>query len=364
METEVSSLCYLIQEEIVVNVLLKSVLPVCFGISLTVLSVAASAFEVLPDIAPAPADNPTTPEKVELGKQLFFDQRLSVNGTVSCNTCHSVMTNGTDNRPVSVGVFDKRGGRSAPTVWNAAFLSSQFWDGRAATLEDQAKGPILASVEMGMPDEATVVARLKQIPGYVIQFKDVFGGEDSLTYDNIARAIAAFERTLITPNAPVDLHLKGDKTALSAAAKRGMTLVKKIGCTSCHSGPNYAGPASLPVGQGFFQRFPTYSSEYDKKYDLKADLGRHEVTQRAADKNMWRVPSLRNVALTAPYFHNGSVPTLDEAVRVMAKSQLNKTLKNTEVSDIVAFLNGLNGEFPTITMPRLPETPNSTLLEK
>jgi len=347
-----------------VNVLLKSVLPIFFGVTLTVLSVTASAFEVLPEVAPAPADNPTTPAKVELGKQLYFDQRLSVNGTVSCNSCHSVMANGTDNRPVSVGVFDKRGGRSAPTVWNAAFLSTQFWDGRAASLEDQAKGPILAGVEMGMPSEAAVVARLKKIPGYVTQFKAVFGDEDSLSYDNVARAIAAFERTLITPNSAVDRHLKGDKSALSAAAKRGMTLMEKVGCTSCHTGPNYSGPGNLPVGQGFFQRFPSFPSKYDKQYDLKADLGRHEVTQAAADKHMWRVPTLRNVALTAPYFHNGSVPTLDEAVRVMAKSQLNKELTNAEVSDIVAFLDGLNGEFPKITMPRLPETPNGTLLEE
>jgi len=267
-----------------VNVLLKSVLPIFFGVTLMALSVTASAFEVLPEVAPAPADNPTTPAKVELGKQLYFDQRLSVNGTVSCNSCHSVMANGTDNRPVSVGVFDKRGGRSAPTVWNAAFLSTQFWDGRAASLEDQAKGPILAGVEMGMPSEAAVVARLKKIPGYVTQFKAVFGGKDSLSYDNVARAIAAFERTLITPNSAVDRHLKGDKSALSAAAKRGMTLMEKVGCTSCHTGPNYSGPASLPVGKGFFQKFPSFPSKYDKQYDLKADLGRHEVTQAAVDK--------------------------------------------------------------------------------
>ncbi len=344
--------------------LLKPLLPICSGIALAGLSVTVSAFEALPDVAPAPADNPTTPAKVELGKQLFFDQRLSVNGTVSCNSCHSVMANGTDNRPVSVGVFDKRGGRSAPTVWNAAFLSTQFWDGRAASLEDQAKGPILAGVEMGMPSEAAVIERLKKIPGYVSQFKTVFGGEDSLTYDNVARAIAAFERTLITPNSNVDRYLKGEKSALSAAAKRGMKLVEKVGCTACHTGPNYAGPAGLPVGQGFYQKFPTFPSQYDKQYDLKADPGRFEVTHAAADKHMWRVPTWRNVALTAPYFHNGSVATLDEAVRVMAKSQLDKTLADTEVADIVAFLNGLTGEFPAITLPRLPETPNGTLLMK
>lgn len=344
--------------------LLKSLLPVCSGIALASLSVTASAFDVLPEVAPAPADNPTTPAKVELGKQLFFDQRLSVNGTVSCNSCHSVMANGTDNRPVSVGVFDKRGGRSAPTVWNAAFLSAQFWDGRAASLEDQAKGPILAGVEMGMPSEAAVIARLKKIPGYVAQFNTVFGGKDSLTYDNVAKAIAAFERTLITPNSAVDRYLKGDKAALSSAAKRGMKLVESVGCTACHTGPNYAGPAGLPVGQGFYQKFPLYPSKYDKQYDLKADLGRHEVTHDAADKNVWRVPTWRNVALTAPYFHNGSVATLDEAVRVMAKSQLDRVLSEAEVADIVAFLNGLSGEFPTISLPRLPETANGTLLEK
>ncbi|NOX93179.1 MAG: cytochrome-c peroxidase [Gammaproteobacteria bacterium] len=344
--------------------MLKFVLPVCSGIVLAVLSVTVSAFDVLPEVAPAPVDNPVTPAKVELGKQLFFDQRLSVNGTVSCNSCHSVMANGTDNRPVSVGVFDKRGGRSAPTVWNAAFLSVQFWDGRAASLEDQARGPILADVEMGMPSEAAVVARLQQIPGYVTQFEAVFGGKDSLTYDNVARAIATFERTLITPDSAVDRHLKGDKSALSTAAKRGMKLVEKLGCIACHTGPNYAGPANLPVGQGFYQKFPTYPSEYDKQYGLKADPGRYEVTGNDVDKHMWRVPTLRNVALTAPYFHNGSVPTLDEAVRVMARAQLNTVLKDAEVSDIVAFLNGLSGEFPAITMPRLPETPNSTLLKK
>jgi len=344
--------------------MLKTLFPASAGVMLAALSMNASAFQALPEVAPAPADNPTTPAKVELGKQLYFDQRLSVNGTVSCNSCHSVMANGTDNRPVSVGVFDKRGGRSAPTVWNAAFLSAQFWDGRAASLEDQAKGPILAGVEMGMPSEAAVIARLKKIPGYVSQFKAVFGGEDSLTYDNVAKAIAAFERTLITPNSPVDRFVKGDKSALSAAAQRGMKLVQDIGCTACHTGPNYAGPAGLPVGQGFYQKFPTFPSEYDNKYDLKSDLGRYEVTKQDADKHMWRVPTWRNVALTAPYFHNGSVPTLDEAVRVMAKTQLNKTLSDAEVADIVAFLNGLSGEFPQITLPRLPETANTTLLKK
>jgi len=315
----------------------------------------AWAMEPLPERPPVPADNPMSEAKVALGRQLFFDPRLSVDGTVSCNSCHNVMASGTDNRPVSVGVRGQKGGRSAPTVWNAAFLTVQFWDGRAASLEEQAKGPILNPIEMGMPSEEAVIERLKRIPGYVEQFEKVFG-KGGLTYDNIAKAIAAYERTLITPNSPVDRYLKGDKGALSPAAQRGMRLVEEVGCTACHFGPNFAGPAG-PMGQGFYQRFPTFTdNEYVKKYDLMSDLGRYEVTKDPADKHMWRVPTWRNVALTAPYFHNGKVQTLDEAVRVMAKTQLNKDLTEDQVRDIVAFLEALTGEFPPQEMPRLPET--------
>jgi len=319
------------------------------------LSGTAAAFEPLPAQPPVPADNPMNAEKIELGRMLYFDPRLSVDGTVSCNSCHNVMTNGTDNRPVSVGVKGQKGGRSAPTVFNAAFLSAQFWDGRAATLEDQAKGPILNPIEMGMPSEKAVIERLKKIPEYVDRFETVFG-KGGLTYDNIAKAIAAYERTLITPNSPFDRYLRGDKDALSESAKRGMKLFEKVGCTACHNGPNFSGP-ELPTGQGFFQKFPTYTdNKYVKKYDFLADKGRYEVTKKEEDKHMWRVPTLRNVALTAPYFHNGAVKTLDEAVRVMAKTQLNRDLSRKEVRDIVAFLEALTGEIPPQVMPKLPQT--------
>lgn len=322
----------------------------------------ASAFEALPDSPPIPADNPMSAAKVELGKQLFFDPRLSADGTVSCNSCHNVMSSGTDNRPVSVGIDGKKGGRSAPTVWNSAYLSVQFWDGRANTLEDQAKGPILNPIEMGMPDHTTAVKRIESLPGYVAQFSAVFGGDQPVTYDNIAKAIAAYERTLITPNAPFDRFQKGDQAALSADAKRGMRLVEEVGCTTCHNGPNFAGPA-LPAGQGFFQKFPTYTNNtYVKRYKLAEDKGRFNVTKKTEDKNTWRVPTWRNVALTAPYFHNGSVKTLPETVRVMAKTQLNKDLSDTQVGDIVAFLNSLTGEFPAQTLPRLPDIANTSLV--
>ncbi|KPJ91977.1 MAG: cytochrome C peroxidase [Gammaproteobacteria bacterium SG8_11] len=342
--------------------MLKASLFVC-ATTMFAFSAMSFAFDALPEKPPIPKDNPMTEAKIELGKQLYFDPRLSKDGTVSCNSCHNVMASGTDNRPVSVGVDAQKGGRSAPTVWNAAFLTTQFWDGRAATLEDQAKGPILNPIEMGMPDPETVVKRIKNVPGYVSQFKDVFGGKDPVTYDNIAKAIAAFERTLVTPNSPFDRYVKGDKDALSKSAKRGMELVKSVGCTSCHTGPNFSGPASLQIGEGFFQKFPTFNgSKYEKKYDLLADTGLASVTNNDSDKHMWRVPTWRNVAVTAPYFHNGSVATLDEAVRVMAKTQLNKDLKDKEVKDIVEFLNSLTGEFPKISMPRLPDTVGESLI--
>ncbi|MBI3775719.1 MAG: cytochrome-c peroxidase [Gammaproteobacteria bacterium] len=326
-------------------------------------SAAAAALEALPAQAPVPKDNPMTPAKIELGKQLFFDPRLSVDGTVSCNSCHNVMSSGTDSRSVSVGVSGQKGGRSAPTVWNAAFHTVQFWDGRAATLEDQAKGPILNSIEMGMPNAEAVVKRLSAIPGYKKQFAAVFGGSDALSYDNIAKAIATYERTLLTPDSAFDRYLRGDKKALPDNAQRGMKLVEEVGCTGCHTGPIFAGPATLAMGEGFFQKFPTFvGSKYDAAYGLLLDEGRASTTKKIEDKNMWRVPTWRNVALTAPYFHNGSVKTLDEAVRVMAKTQLNKELTDDQVKDIVAFLDSLTGKFPAQTLPMLPDLPNDSLL--
>jgi len=319
------------------------------------------AFESLPNQPEFPKDNPQTREKIELGKQLFFDPRLSRNGAISCNSCHNVMLGGEDNRPNSVGVNDKRGGRSSPTVWNSAFMSVQFWDGRAASLEDQAKGPLTNPIEMAMPEHDFVVARIQKIPGYVSAFKKVFG--TGVTIDNVAKAIASYERTLVTTNSPYDRFVRGDKKALSQSAQRGMKSVQAMGCLACHSGPNFAGP-KLPVGQGFFMKFPTIpGSTYEKTYNLTADLGRYEVTKKDSDKNFWRVPTWRNVALTAPYFHNGSVKTLDEAVRVMAKTQLAKDLSEHETSDIVAFLESLTGEFPEQKMPRLPASVGMTLVE-
>lgn len=328
---------------------------------LSLFSIGAKAFEVLPKNPPVPQDNPITQAKIELGRKLYFDPRISKTGTISCNSCHNVMLGGEDNRAVSVGIDGLKGGRSSPTVWNAAFNSVQFWDGRAASLEEQAKGPMINPVEMGMESHDAVILRLKSISDYETEFNKVFG-KDSLNIENVAKAIATYERTLVTPDSPYDRYQKGDKKALSVGAVRGMKLVQETGCLACHSGPNFSGPR-LSAGQGFYQKFPLIpGSEFESKYELSKDLGRYEVTKQDQDKNMWRVPTWRNIALTAPYFHNGSVKTLDEAVRVMAKTQLGKTLEENQVKDIVEFLNNLTGKFPSQIMPRLPATPNRTLV--
>ncbi|WGS88328.1 cytochrome-c peroxidase [Methylomonas sp. UP202] len=313
-------------------------------------SMSASAAESLPASAPAPENNPTTAEKVSLGKMLYHDPRLSSTGTVACASCHNTMLGGEDNRPNSMGVNGQTGGRSAPTVWNAAFNAVQFWDGRAASLEEQAAGPVTNPIEMGMKSWDDVVARLKTIEGYQDAFEKAFG-KDSISKDNATKAIAAYERTLITPNSAYDKYVEGDTNAMTEQQVRGMKKAVEIGCTSCHSGPAFN-------GAGMFQKFPVNSNGYfEAQYHFQKDLGRAEVTKSDADKHFWKVPTLRNVALTAPYFHNGSVKTLDRAVWLMAKLQLNKELSDAEVADIVAFLNALSGEFPTQSMPHLPGTP-------
>ncbi|HFD12694.1 MAG TPA: cytochrome-c peroxidase [Crenotrichaceae bacterium] len=318
------------------------------------LAIAAN-WQTLPTKAPEPADNPTTSEKVKLGQILFLDPRLSSTGTVSCNSCHNVMAGGEDNRPFAAGVHGQVGGRSAPTVWNSAFSAVQFWDGRAPSLEEQAKGPVTNPIEMGMKSWDDVVKRLKAIPGYPELFSAAFSADkDPVTRDNAAKAIAAYERTLITPNSAYDKYVKGDKSALTEQQVSGMNTFAEVGCAGCHSGAAFN-------GNGAFMKFPVHrNGMFEAKYKLSKDPGRFEVTKNDADKSMFKVPTLRNIALTAPYFHNGSVNKLSAAVVVMAKMQLGQSLKQQQVKDIVAFLEALTGEFPAQTMPRLPGTPGTT----
>ena len=287
---------------------------------------------VLPSDVPVPADNPQTAEKIELGKMLYFEPALSKSGIFSCNSCHNLGTGGVDNERFSIGHKWQRGGRNAPTVLNAAFWSAQFWDGRAPLLEDQAKGPPLNPVEMASIGEAEVVARLSEA-GYGPLFDKAFGA-NALSFDNMAKAIAAFERTLITPDAPFDLYAEG-KGDISEAAKRGMNKSVEVGCTSCHSGP-------------------LFTNNTFQKFAYGTDAGVKSVSGKDEDDHLFRVQSLRNVALTAPYFHDGSVKTLDEAVRVMAKTQLDTELSDEDTADIVEFLKTLTGKQPQVTYPILP----------
>ncbi|MDH5570616.1 MAG: cytochrome-c peroxidase [Gammaproteobacteria bacterium] len=329
-------------------------------LGISVSSTVFAEWEALPDKAPAPANNPTTEAKIQLGRTLFFDPRLSSTGTVSCNSCHNVMLGGDDNRAVSMGIHGKTGGRSAPTVWNSAFNASQFWDGRAGSLEEQALGPITNPIEMGLPDIDAALTRLRAIPGYENMFASAFGQKNAITSENLAKAIAAYERTLITPNSPYDRFVQGDTTAMSEQQLRGMNTFAEVGCAACHSGPAFSGPTA--AAGGFFMKFPTFA-EHDlvTKYDFMSDKGRFEATKKDGDQHFWKVPTLRNVAMTAPYFHNGKVQTLDEAVRVMGKVQLNTELKEGQVNDLVAFLTSLSGPFPKQAMPNLPGTAGLSL---
>ena len=303
-------------------------------------------FKPLPSAMPAPADNPTTPEKVALGKMLFFEPRLSKSDGISCNSCHNLATGGVDNLPTSLGHMGQLGGRNAPTVFNAGLEIAQFWDGRAPSLEEQAKGPPLNPVEMALPNKEMAVERLRSIPEYVERFKKAFPEDkEPLTYDNIAKAIAAFERTLLTPSR-FDAFLKGDASALSANEQQGLELVISTGCITCHNG--------VGAGGGMYQKFGIFG-----KYEHSDDPGRYNVTKKETDRSVFKVPMWRNVTRTAPYFNDGAVWNLKDAIRIMATLQLNKQLTDTQVDRIADFLGSLEGN-PSPEAMTLPVLPAST----
>lgn len=289
----------------------------------------------LPDTPPIPDDNPMTPEKIELGKMLYFEPRLSESGIISCHTCHNLSLGGTDRIPTSLGHDFQTGGRNAPTVLNAAFFNLQFWDGRAASLEEQAEGPIQAGVEMAMPKDLAVEV-IKGIEGYRPYFQAAFPDEaDPITFESIVKAIAAFERTLITPNDPLDQYLRGDEDALSPLAIEGIEVFRLKGCMRCHKG------AVLSTGEL-------------TKFEHGQDMGAYNVTGDLDDKRVFRVPTLRNLPLTAPYFHDGSTATIQEAIQIMAEVQVDKEISPEEEAAIVAFLESLVGDQPEIVIPILP----------
>jgi len=292
------------------------------------MSRANRIFSPLPEAMPGSEDD--TPERIVLGKKLYFEKRLSINDSQSCASCH-ILDNGAagvDNLATSPGARGEKGTRNSPTVLNAGWQDSQFWDGRAEDLVEQAKGPILNPIEMGMPDEKTVEQKIAGISEYQDAFAKAFPGEKpAVTYQNIAEAIAAFERTLITPSR-FDDFMNGDVDALSETELRGLKTFIKVDCKSCHDGKLLGGETYEPLGK-------------EHAYENQTDQGIYTLTKDEDDRMFFKVAPLRNVALTAPYFHDGKIKMLDEAVRKMGKLQLDEELSNQQVSDIVSFLKTL-----------------------
>ncbi|MCV2446876.1 cytochrome-c peroxidase [Paracoccus sp. DMF] len=301
----------------------------------------------------APEGIPLTTEKIELGKTLFFDPRMSRSGLISCQTCHNVGLGGVDGLPTSVGHGWQKGPRNAPTMLNAIFNAAQFWDGRAPDLAEQAKGPVQASVEMSnTPDE--VVRTLNSMPAYVEAFRAAFPDErEPVSFDNFAAAIEQFEATLITPDSAFDRFLNGDDSAMTEQEKRGLQAFMDTGCTACHYGRNIGGQDYYPFG---------LVAKPGAEVLPLGDTGRFEVTKTVNDEYVFRAAPLRNVALTAPYFHSGVVWDLKEAVQIMSSSQLGTELAPEQVDDIVAFLHAVTGEQPQIAHPVLPVRTDTTPL--
>lgn len=291
---------------------------------------------------PAPEDSEA---RIALGRMLFFDPRLSKNHDISCNSCHGLDTFGVDNKPLSDGHRGQKGTRNSPTVYNAAGHIAQFWDGRAASLEAQAEGPLFNPVEMALPDDRRLVTTLASIPEYQKRFRQAFPGEKQpITRATVTQAIAAFERQLTTPSR-FDAFLEGDASALTAQERRGLETFVAVGCTTCHNGGAVGGTSFQKLG--LIEPWPHV-----------ADAGRFEVTKDEEDLNKFRVPTLRNVEKTAPYLHSGSVQELPEMVRLMARHQLGQALPEPDVEDVVAFLKSLTGTLPQqyISPPELPKS--------
>jgi cytochrome c peroxidase len=293
------------------------------------------------------AANPITPGKVRLGKMLFYEWRISSDGTVSCNRCHQFNFYATDALKKAIGVQCRENPRNSPTVLNAADQIAEHWIGNRKSVEDQAMQAVLGKAAYGMPSYESVVNRLREL-GYGPLFKDAFPGEkDPVSMDNFAKAIGAFERTLVTPS-PFDAYLKGETNALTEMEKKGLETFIETGCMTCHSGTY--------VGGQMYQKFGIFAPYWDYTKSKPVDVGRYAVTKNEADKYVFKVPLLRNVEKTAPYFHDGSVDKLEEAVFIMAKIQLGKTLSTQQRDEIVAFLNSLTGELSDeiLKVPLLP----------
>jgi cytochrome c peroxidase len=312
---------------------------------------AQAIFKAIPSKAPVLKNNPSSPVRLNLGKMLYFDPRLSTSFLISCNSCHNVGLGGVDLQETSVGHGWQKGPRNAPTVFNSVFNVAQFWDGRAKDLEEQAKGPLQASVEMNN-NPGRVVETLKSIPEYAALFKKAFPEEkDPVTFDNTAKAIELFEATLLTPGAPFDRYLEGNQKALNVSERQGLDLFIARGCSNCHNGVNIGGEGYFPFG---VVKAP------DAEIRPAGDLGRFKVTGTSSDQYVFKAPTLRNIVLTPPYFHSGKVWNLRDAVKVMGSTQLGGELNSEEVDKIVAFLGALTGKQPKVEFPILPRSSDMT----
>jgi cytochrome c peroxidase len=324
----------------------RSLLHIALAAALGTASTAFAAEPVQPLEMPQDVDV----LRAELGKKLYFDPRLSKSGFISCNSCHNLSMGGTDNLPTSIGHNWQQGPINSPTVLNSRFNIAQFWDGRAADLQQQAGGPIANPGEMAST-HALAVEVVATIPGYVEAIEEAFG-DGEVTIERLTLAIAEFEKTLVTPNSPFDRWLRGDMAALDEAALTGYELFKSSGCVACHNGPALGGAMFQKVG---------LLAPYDTDNPAR---GRAEVTGSASDDMVFKVPTLRNVELTYPYFHDGKVATLNEAVALMGRLQLGREFSDDEIAVLVAFLKSLTGEQPQFALPLLPpsspETPRPT----
>jgi cytochrome c peroxidase len=309
---------------------------------------ALKLFAPLPGVMSSP-DNPLTDAKIRLGRILYYDPRLSANQKISCNTCHPLDAYGAESAPVSTGFKNQKGNRNAPTVYNAAGHFVQFWDGRAPTIEAQAKGPITNPIEMAMPSHGAAVEVIKSMPEYVALFERAFPKDkDPITYDNMALAIGAFERGLVTPSS-WDAFLEGNQLALTDAQKAGFNTFAATGCQWCHNGPYVGGSAYQKLG-------------VVKPWPTQTDQGLYQLTKDENDKMVFKVPSLRDIKMTKPYFHDGSVATLDQAIRGMAVHQRGVTLTDAQLKSIETWMDSLTGPLPAdyIKAPELPKSTSQT----
>lgn len=312
---------------------------------------ANALFKPVPEKVTEVRGKSINPDQAMLGHKLWFDPRLSRSHVISCNTCHNLSLGGGDNVTTSIGHGWQKGPRNSPTVLNAVFNAAQFWDGRAEDLQAQAKGPVQAGVEMNNTP-VRVEATLNSIPQYVEEFRKAFPNDKNpVTFDNMAYALEAFEVSLTTPNSPFDRFLGGDDKALDDKQKQGLALFMDAGCSSCHNGVNLGGQGYFPFG---------VTKKPGAEILPAGDKGRFAVTNTASDEYVFRAAPLRNVGLTAPYFHSGEVWDLEQAVAIMGDSQLGRQLKTDEVAAITAFLHSLTGDQPNVAYPVLPPSSKST----